>query len=302
MGATVFPAPVSSSLNAIAITAANPQTLYGGAVSLAPAIYTITCTTTTVASVDFVSGSTILTTAQTVSGSVSVNIASDVDKIRVWTDTGTNIVVTINKTAAAVSNNITGTLDVITASGTYTGTSPSGYASVLILGAGGGGGGKNGGWQYGGGGGGGAGGQIYAIVQLTGSMPVTIGAAGAGGARSTNGGNGGSTTFAGYTATGGFGGVGSNTNIGALPGGAGGTPDGAPGQSGDGGSPSGAFGPGGRNISKASYMNGSYYIGTISQYGNAPSTLGAGGTGQGDGNNPGSGAAGGPGVVYVLKY
>jgi hypothetical protein len=210
MATTVFPVASSSSSGATAnaITCASSKTIYGANVSLGTGIYTITCVSSTEASVEFYSNiNTLITSAKTVSGSVSVNLGTAADRVRIWTNTGTNVVVTITLTASAMTNNISGTLDTITSSSTYTGTSNSGYAFVMIVGGGAGGGG---GWGSGSGyngGGGGSGGLYKGVIQLTGSMPIVIGARGNAGGISQNGSAGGSTTFAGLTATGGSAGL-----------------------------------------------------------------------------------------------
>jgi hypothetical protein len=197
------PAVAASSINASSITAATANTMYASPLSLEPAIYTVTCTSTTVAKVYFYSSLTnLVTTATTVSGTVTIQIGSTVDRVRLWTDTGSNIVVTITKVAAALTNGFSGTLDTITSSGTYTGTSASGYGYAVLVGGGGGGGGAK--WNVGYGTGGASGAVCNKLVQLTGSMPVTIGAAGVGGAGDTeNATAGGDSTFAGMTASGG---------------------------------------------------------------------------------------------------
>jgi hypothetical protein len=93
MAISVFPAPVTSSINAQSITAVSANTLYEGRTTLEPAIYTITCASSTVANVEFLLGNTtILASGTTASGSTSVNLASTSDKFRVWTNTGSNVV------------------------------------------------------------------------------------------------------------------------------------------------------------------------------------------------------------------
>jgi hypothetical protein len=208
MAIEIFPVPVTSSINASSLTATTSNTLYEGLVSLQPAIYTITCTSGTVAKVQFFSNATtLITTATTISGTISINLSTTADRVRLWTDTGSNVVVTITKTASALTNVFSGTLDTITTTGTYTGTSTSGYGYVVLVGGGGGGAGGNGGGFMAGIGGGG-GGVAEAIVALTGSMAVVIGTGGAGGANGGGGGwgagsTGGTSTFAGLSAVGG---------------------------------------------------------------------------------------------------
>lgn len=314
MASAVFPAPVTSSINADSLSAPAANTLYAAAVSLDPAIYTVTCTNTTVATIGFYSDeTTLIIESTTVSGTVTFNLATAATKVKYQTDTGTDIVITITKTAAAViSDTISTTLDTITSSGTYTGTSTSGYALVGIVGAGGGGGsGSAGGATYGGGSGG-SGGVRVAIAALTGSVSVTIGTGGNAGATNSAGsgvsGNAGNaTSFGNLTANGGGGGLGgrlASNNAGGL-GGAGGTPGGTAGA------------PGTQNESKvggvpvmkwtALAANPIGNGGSVAAYNESPTA----GTGYGAGgpaslgssaNDPTSGRAGRPGVIYVLKY
>jgi len=119
MGIAVFPVAVASTINASSITCTSANTLYTALMDLQPAIYQITCTASTVAIVELYSGaSTLITTATTVSGTVTINLATAADRIRVWTNTGTSIVVTINKTAGSLTDNFSGTLDTVTTTST----------------------------------------------------------------------------------------------------------------------------------------------------------------------------------------
>lgn len=305
------PAAVASSINASSITATAANTMYTSALSLDPAVYTVTCTSTTIAKVYFYSGvSTLVTTATTVSGTVTIQLGSAVDRVRLWTDTGANIVVTITKVASALTNGFSGTLDTITSSTTYTGTSASGYGYAVLVGGGGGGGGAS--WNVGNGTAGAAGAVCNKLVQLTGSMPVVIGTAGTGGAYNVdNGTAGGNSTFAGMTAGGG-----------------------GPGKRGfnSGGSQQGAASIGatatGGDINSPSNNNGGMTgaAPTVS-WGFVKDVIGTGGTGntyygqgrvevtgyggggggcesQQDSSTNGwkSGTNGGPGVLYVLRF
>ena len=68
MAISVFPVPVSSSINASAITAVSANTLYEGRASFDAAIYQITCASTTITNFQFLSGAgTIITTGVTAS-------------------------------------------------------------------------------------------------------------------------------------------------------------------------------------------------------------------------------------------
>lgn len=300
MASNVFPVAETSSSSgssAISITCASPFVAYGAALPLIPAIYTITCTSTTIAKVEFFSSDSVsIGVATTVNGSVAYNLATAATRVVIWTDTGSNIVVTITLTASALSDTLNKTLDTITTSQTYTGTSTSGFAYFLMAGAGGGGGNSN--QQYGGGGGGGSGGFRSGIVALTGSMPIVIGAGG-----TVPGGTGGSTTFAGLTCTGGGGGG----TGGASAGGAAGSPNGsAGGNVGGGGSPYGTGAGGGANLSPYSYMTKSIYIGTggngSGEYGAPTAGTFSGGGGGGASYQGSAGRVGGGGVVYILRF
>ena len=300
----------SSSINANSVTVSGANILHEGRVVLDPGIYTVTCASGTVANVIFMSSaSAIVTSATTSSGTVTINLASAVDRVRVYINTGTNIVVTITKTANALSNVFSGTLDTITplGSSTYTGTSTSGLGYAIIVGGGGGGGGgqaATGGSGVSGGGGGAA----HSIVTLTGSMAVTIGGGGTAGPAwnggSANGGNGTASTFAGMTANGGTGGGGGTTT---NTGGTGGTATGGTiNNTGGGGSTNGAAG----GVPVSSYP---FVVTTIGTGGTSPQsnvTAGSAGTGYGAGGGAGGGVGGsGPaggvgsqGVLYVLKF
>jgi len=286
----VYPVPVSvtSSINANSITATAAFTLYEGMVTLDPAIYTVTCASATIAKVQFLSNtSTIITTATTASGTVSINLASAADRVRVWTDTGSNVVVTITKTASALTDIFSGTLDTITSSGTYTGTSTSGFAYAVL--AGGGGGGAGGGQSNQVGGiGGGSGGVAEKLVTLTGSMAVTIGTGGAGGAYQHGAASaGGGSTFAGMTANGGGGG--SAYDIA----GTGGTATG------------GTINTTGNNGTASQTTNGGAggVATTVFQTFVISSLSGANKNSGGNGaSSYGTGTTGSPGVLYVLRF
>jgi hypothetical protein len=304
MAISVFPAAVASSINANAITVASSSNPVTALLPLDPAIYTITCASATIATIDFFSSSgTLITSATTASGTIAVNLASSATRVGVFIDTGTNVVVTITKTASALTNNFSGTLDTITTTGssTYTGTSASGLAYAMLVGGGGGGSSFNTGGNAGAGGGG-AGGVAAKVVSLTGSMAVTIGAAGAAG-NSSNGTNGGSSTFAGMTVGGG---LAATTEVG----GAGGTATGGtfnnaavPGTNGF--QSNGPWaGHGGSPISPYPFITTSIGVGGRG-YENYPiNPIAASGYGAGGGGSK-VGIAGTPGrqgVLYVLKF
>lgn len=199
MGLSVFPAASTSSVNASTIVCSQANTMYGANTTFAPGVYTITCASGIQADIFFHSSTdSIILKTYTVNGTITVNLATPASRVAVFTNSGTDTAVTIALTANAITNNISGTLDTITSSGTYIGTSPSGFGYAVLYGAGAGSAGGNGGYHYAGG----NGGCAEKIVALTGSMAVTIGSGG------TYGGNGigtagGASTFAGMTANGG---------------------------------------------------------------------------------------------------
>jgi len=304
MASAVFPAPVTSSINASSITATAANTLYEGRVTLTPAIYTITCVNTTIATIEFYSSAdTYISNAVTVSGTVTINLASAADRVRLWTDTGSNVVVTITKVASALTDVFSGTLDTITSSGTYTGTSTSGFGYALVVGGGGAGINHTSGGNQGGGGGG-SGGVGGKVVALTGSMAVTVGTGGTGG--NGGGGAGLASVFAGITANGGAGGSGTT-------GGTGGTVTGATiSYTANGTNGSESFGPragnGGMATNPYPFIVNPLGVAGIGRNSNpstatvAPTGNGAGSGGTDSGGTGGYPANGRPGVVYVLRF
>jgi hypothetical protein len=312
MPISIFPAAVTSTSTASSITASTSKTMYEGRLTLDPAIYTITCASATITNVQFFSGiETLITSAVTASGTVAVNLATAADRVRLWTDTGSDIVVTITKTASALTNQFSGTLDTVTSTGTYTGTSTSGYGYAVLVGGGGAGGSI---FSYqqtaGGGASGGVGGKY---VALNGSMAVTIGAAG--NPTDNTGNAGGSSSFGQMTANGGGGGgqQGANSNGGTVSGsdifsnggigrgyGSGSAtteifPFVKSGTTGGGGGGDGSGGGSGIGTGGSAGYN--------SSGGNA-SGYGAGGGGAGNQNSQGqrSGGNATPGVLYVLRF
>jgi hypothetical protein len=291
----------SSSTVAQSITCAANTGYYQSAVSLDAGIYTITCTSSTNATVDFYTNpTTLLASATTVTGSITVNIASAVTKIGVYINTGTNVTVNIQLIGQALPGTAaSGTLDTLTTNQTYTQT---GNAYVVVIGGGGGGGNGSNSWYAGGGGGGGSGGVTTSQYTLTGDIAVTIGS---GGAVSTSGT---STIFGTITSTGGGGG-GSASSGAAGSAGAAGTPNGGAGGAG-GASSVGANGT--ASITIPSFIvsgntgggGGGQGNGPASGYGAGSSagtiSYGRGGAG-GQGGGPTAGSVGSNGVVYVLR-
>lgn len=317
MAITVFPTPDISTITAYTITAASPNILYEGVRNFVPATYTITCISSTQVNYQFISSSgALITSGTTTSGTVTVVLGQTAGRVRLWINTGTNIPVTITQTAGTLtSTTVSGTLDTVTTLGssTYTGTSASGYGYAILVGGGGAGGSLAANLNTGSYGGG-SGGVGFKLVQLTGSMPLTIGAGGTP-VTNTTGNPGGASTFAGMTCNGGggggqgFGGAGgtvtgadlSSAATGSTPGQAtqnlypfvvnGTTGAGANGKSGAAGGGSG-IGTGG------SGAGGSGNGGNATGYGAG----GGGAASQYAPQGPGLGGSGTQGVLYVLRF
>ena len=278
MATTVFPVAVASSsgVNATNITATAASTQYSAAASFDTGVYTITCLSSVTATVTFMSNNTEILTTQTSSGTVTVNLATPITSVFFSVIGGTSVLIQITKIANAVSSDVSNSIEEITSSTTYTNTSTSGFALVVLVGGGGGGGaGSNfgGSWT---GGTGGAGGQSQGVIQLTGSVSVIIGSAGAGatapnsnGGTANRGSTGGTTSFGSLSATGGTGGISGFGNYDAFNGG------------------SGAAGSRGTPAT------------TRTWYGVAP-TVNAGNGGSG--TQTGTGNAGSAGKVWLIRY
>jgi hypothetical protein len=113
---SIFPIPSSSSASASAYTVAAPLTDYKTTNSFASGIYTVTCISSTVASVSFLSSTgALLLSTKTVSGTITAQLASPASFAYIRTSTGTDVVVTITLTASALAGAaLSGTLDTIT--------------------------------------------------------------------------------------------------------------------------------------------------------------------------------------------
>lgn len=308
---------LQSAINAlIAVTSAsaNPQpnyvnaaaanTLYDANLVLVAGIYVVSCASGVVANVDFYdANNTYITTATTVSGTITLNIASAVATIKFWTTSGTNTQIEILKQGSSIAP-VSGTLYTYTTSQNI----PLVGDGYFILIGGGGGGGSFSGTNTGGGGGGGSGAIIGARVTLTGSLPFVAGAGGTPVAGSGVANAGGTSSFAGYTASGGGGGYGSNS--GGASAGAAGSPNGGAGGIGSGGV-SGGGSSGNSSTNGSTYF--SFFAGTTGGGGGGggsstwPSGGGGGGSGFGTGGsggyfssgvgNAGSGGGGGGGAA-----
>ena len=342
MSISIFPTPtlsVPSALASSTFTVPSANTAYQALYNFEVAVYTITCASGTVATIEFYNGPTnFIGRAVTVSGTVTFNLATAADRVRLFTNTGSNILLTFTKTSVALPGTaLSGSVDTITSTGTYTGTSTSGFGYVLAVGGGGAGGAGASDSTGGAGGGGGAGGIGGKVFALTGSIPVTIGAAGA-----INAGAGGTTTFGDMSAHGGGGGLNNFANgYTGRPGGNGGGTTNAvfsatPANGGYGGHPccyqgfsdttggstaisspypfvingSTGSGGGGRGYSGGATAGQGSGIGTGGNGGasggggtNGGNGTGYGAGGGGGGSNPArNGGAGTQGVVYVLRF
>ena len=100
----IFPEPIAAgSINADSYTVPLALTTYKIVKTFDAAVYTITTSpNTSQATVDFYTGSTTLNTV-TVSGTVTLNLATAYTGAFVVTNTGSDVVVTITKVASALS-------------------------------------------------------------------------------------------------------------------------------------------------------------------------------------------------------
>jgi hypothetical protein len=324
----------SSSVNAKVFQIAEAYTTYEINDTFAAGGYTVTTSpSTSQVQVQFLDASSILSDSTTVSGTVSVSIASDATRLLIKDTSGaTNTTVTITYTSTNASGaEISGTLDTLTNTQTYNQT---GLLYVLAVGGGGGGAcSADNNNNFSAGGGGGAGGVSGGLTFVNTSTSITVGSAGTGSINTqANGNAGGNTSFGNlFSVTGGTGGAagGISQGSGGGGGGAGGSPGGGTGGL-------GASQPFGRNSttgnastqvfqSVKSGTNGGGGGGGVPGYNRQPSTgsgsgIGTGGTGGyntaatagsgfgagggGGGNGGGNsiqGADGSPGVVYVLR-
>jgi hypothetical protein len=226
MALSVFPASaVRTAPNAYSVTMPVADTLYESPMSLSPGVYTCTCVSSTITYIDFInSAGEIVKQVETLSGVIVTALSTSVSKVRVSTNTGTNIVVSLELTAnpegATVAPTL-GSVEELSTTGTYTSTSTSGFALAVVVGGGaGGGGGATGG-------GAGSGGVACGVVVLNGSRSYTIGSGG--NSASPNGNAGGSTTIGNITANGGQPASGSTGGAGGTPRGGAGGNTGSPG-------------------------------------------------------------------------
>jgi hypothetical protein len=325
MAISVFPAPAAasgSSATTFAATLTQLGTIYEHEQSFSTGVYTVTVTpSTTNARLTFVSGSTIITSQDTTSGSVSFNLATAATGVFiVGQTTGTvGAVVQIEKTADPLTSDDigNGTLDTINVTSTYNQT---GLLGVLVIGGGAGGARGyvvNPSLNYGQGGAGGRAGFINGgMVVTNGPTSVTVGAKGTGETRAAAGTAPGNSSFGNLIV------ANAASTLFANASGGPGTADTGSGNAGPSGGTSGVFfswngngttgggGGGGGQYNNAGIGGGSG-IGTGGNSG-SNGARGNDGTGKGSGGGGGRGrrsnddismdaGSGADGVVYVLR-
>jgi hypothetical protein len=305
MGISVFPAAAAASvLETKAVTVPASTTGYRLSTSFPASTYTITCPSTVATTVTFEDSAGAIGRVVTSSGSVQVSLSRDADKALIYTNAGTNVIVTITPSGRSLTPVTTGVPDTYSSTASVTNLSAA-YAVVV---GGGGGGGGAGGYP---GGGGGAGGISAGYVTLNGDASAVIGGSGAGGPPTggygSPGGNSGGTTnlsgtgFTTLTANGGGGG-GYSLYQGSV-GGGGGSGSGGTSNVNGGAGGNGSYGGGGT----VSYNSGEFIwvkSGDIGSggAGNGSNGTGFGGGGGAAGGNPtGTGGSGTSGVVYILE-
>lgn len=80
------------------LNAPAPNTLYSSLYSHQAGLYTITCPSSTIATLFFYYQGNLVTSVQTSAGSVIANVATQADEIRYYTNTGTNIQIVVTLT------------------------------------------------------------------------------------------------------------------------------------------------------------------------------------------------------------
>jgi hypothetical protein len=316
MGINIFPA-TSVSLTGLqtlsnSVTCISPLVSYVSTGTFTAGIYTVTCVNTSVARVEFWSGTTLLVTAVTVSGTVTVSIASTAIRLETWTDTGSNVVVNVQNTGLTLASagNLSGTIDTLTTSGNYSTATTNGYYYAVTVGGGGGGAGGTGGGgnASNGGASGGVGSGVIAFSNS--GITYTIGAGGnggtLGGANTSNANAGGTTTFGTISATGGgkgnCAGNGITDNGPGLPGGASAntnTISSGPVYPQVGNAYNTSRGAGGNTGATSAGNIGTGGIRNNTGVGGSATGYGAGGGSTADGTL--AGGAGTAGVIYVLR-
>jgi hypothetical protein len=291
MAISLYPnASTTVDTTARTFTTPTANALYQTATVFTPFIYRITCASSSTARFQFMdSNGAIIVSGNTTSGTVDVNLASEASSLRFWSDTA-NLIVNVQIVGRSVSSSsFTGTLDTITTSTVNYNYGTSTKAYVVVVG--GGGCGRHGNPGLGGG----SGGINSGLVNLAGTIAVTIGA----GAAANSDANGGTTTFGStpiVQATGGLSG---------LNGGTGGTPNG---QNGNSGIPvvsplsfviNGSTGSGGGFNAMGQTGSG---IGTSGGGGGSWNSATGYGAGGGSWDQSGYRGLGTQGVVYVFRF
>ena len=306
MAQNIFPVAVTSATPSQKfVTAAAAVTGYKAVSSFDSGVYTITTSpATSQAYITFWNANTLIVQATTISGTVTVNLASAATHVTLYTDAGTNTVVGFNQTGTNLSATTpSGTVDTITATGTYA-TTGNVYVVAVGAGASGGGGANYQGAYCVTSTGGSAGGMVEGWVTLTTSTSVTIGAGGTGVSAQSYGagGNPGGTTSFGahFIAGGGRGGTNTCCSIGIS----------APAGNSIGGSAVATISQGYNYGIQRPYFTslGSTSGGEVagaSGIGLGGQSKGSAGTGYGSGGAGGNcsvnSGAGAPGVVYVIR-
>ena len=336
MAFTLFPVPALSTLstNGFQVPLANTQYQVSGTTFDAGTYKITTFPTTSQATITFGTSAGVQLITTTIDGTVTVNLGVNATYSTIYINTGTNIIVSIERTADILTGvSISGTLDTITTSGTYNQTGKL-FVVAIAGGEGGGSGGANGagGWtsdEYGGGNGGTSGAWATYLGYSNTAQTITIGTGGNGQAALTGSptgitrGNAGGTTSFGSLAVannanvnlnkglGGNGGNGGDTsasvtlfkNIGNITTGGGGS--GA--QSGSSGSDNtqSAYGARGAGTGLGSGIgtggNGAPNFNVAANAATGRAAGGGGGYGRTSRYNGSAGAAGTGGVVYVLR-
>ena len=337
MANAIFPTPAVNTTPGSAYTVPLAQTIYELAgKTLSSGVYTITTfPTTSQVTVTFANSTQTFSTT-TIDGIVVTSLAFEPSNTFVRTDTGTSVLVSLTRTANALSaGGLSGTLDTITTSGTYNQTGKL-FVVAIAGGEGGGSGGANGvaswtGDEYGGGNGGTSGAwAVYGPGFVNTAQTITIGTGGNGQAALTGNatgitrGNAGGTTSFGSLAVANNANVNLNKGLGGnvagqgavqassvlyrelgnITTGGGGHGAHAGAQGGSDNQPNGWFGSGAGSGVGSGIGTGGNGANTFSTAPNAATGRAAGGGG-GYGRtsrwNGSAGAAGTGGVVYVLR-
>ena len=126
MSVNVFPAPITTVADYDeVVTATSANIFYESTYNFTPGVYTITSPATVIAKAQFWSATTSLIETSTVSGTVTISLATAAEKIKFWTESGSDVPISIAKTGEPVSAVTSGVAYVFTntsnsnTSGTY---------------------------------------------------------------------------------------------------------------------------------------------------------------------------------------